>query len=666
MKRVLVFVALFLADDVWSETTPENPKIDGRIHNEEWADAVTFDHFYITIPKSDGTYYDSTRVYVKQTRDALYFAFKFWPRGKVIRQSLIRDRSTDEENEFFIVLDLENKNQNGYIFASSFLNNQRDMAVYNQRNLSSEWDWIWENRSVVYREATDEEPGYIESEVRIPVDKIQNKNPQQIGIDFQLFAYKPDGTSYFYSIIPESELMTVKGTFKLDIQPFDEKLNLNVNATPYIVANKFTDSTLQGTVGGDMTVGLDKHKLKGTFNTDESTLEADPFDFSLYGRPIFLQEKRPFFSKDLDIYRSPINLLYTRAIYDIRYGFNYTYRSDHLKTGLLYVEEEAPSGAPRRDRRTFLAARPKYDSRYANLGATVMVADDPVNDHEERVVSVDGRFNLPSRFVFQPQIITNTDGQAYNMHLFYEYNQQGGPFADLIYRKFDRKFDALTLFNNYGNDNEEYQASAGYKMVRNAKTFYDVQVYAEYYQAKRSSDGFKYQEAISANLYYKATDWLVMNHNASWNRPNDLVGDTDRITRRNFLQDHSAKFIVGSNAWYVGYQVGPYFGKTLYNPYTTLELIFFKRLALRGTYIYLKDVANTKHIIRAKADYRIMDKLYLRSFFQRDTGKDVTFWNSLVQYEFFAGSNIYVVLNLLGNDLDYVGRYFKFAYEFNF
>lgn len=87
---------------------------------------------------------------------------------------------------------------------------------------------------------------------------------------------------------------------------------------------------------------------------------------------------------------------------------------------------------------------------------------------------------------------------------------------------------------------------------------------------------------------------------------------------------------------------------------------------MRGTYLYLKDAFNNKHIVRMKADYRIMDKLYLRSFFQRDTGKDLTFWNSLVQYEFFAGSNIYVVLNLLGNDLDYVGRYFKFAYEFNF
>ena len=75
--------------------------------------------------------------------------------GKIIKQSLTRDRSTDEENEFFIILDLENKNENGYIFVVSFLDNQRDAVVYNQRNQSYEWDWQWENKSTIYKEAKE-------------------------------------------------------------------------------------------------------------------------------------------------------------------------------------------------------------------------------------------------------------------------------------------------------------------------------------------------------------------------------------------------------------------------------------------------------------------------------------------------------------------------------
>ena len=211
------------------------------------------------------------------------------------------------------------------------------------------------------KEAKDGKPGYVESEIKIPVDKMQNKNMKQIGIDVQLFAYKPEGTSYFYSIVPNSEVSTVKGTYKWDLAvPFDEKVNLNFNATPFIVANKSNDISGSFRYGGEFSVSLDKHKLKSTFHTDESTLEADPYRLSYYGRPIFLQEKRPFFSKDLDIFNTPINLFYTRALENIDYGLNYTYRSDKFKMSAVYVQEDTlPNGNG--TKRNFAIARPNFN-----------------------------------------------------------------------------------------------------------------------------------------------------------------------------------------------------------------------------------------------------------------------------------------------------------------
>ena len=64
-------------------------------------------------------------------------------------------------------------------------------------------------------------------------------------------------------------------------------------------------------------------------------------------RDLFSPGKRPFFSKDLDIYRTPINLFYTRAIEEIKYGFNYTYRSDNIKVGSIYVEDRDEEGNER-------------------------------------------------------------------------------------------------------------------------------------------------------------------------------------------------------------------------------------------------------------------------------------------------------------------------------
>ena len=138
---IIFFITFGFLGNVFSQATGDGskiPVIDGKISAKEWADAKIFHDFHLTIPKSDSKNYDSTIVFLKQTKDALYFAFQFHPRSKVISQSLVRDKSTNEENETFIVLDLENKHQNGYMFVFSFLDNQRDMLIYNQKSTSSE------------------------------------------------------------------------------------------------------------------------------------------------------------------------------------------------------------------------------------------------------------------------------------------------------------------------------------------------------------------------------------------------------------------------------------------------------------------------------------------------------------------------------------------------
>ena len=71
-------------------------------------------------------------------------------------------------------------------------------------------------------------------------------------------------------------------------------------------------------------------------------------------------------------------------------------------------------------------------------------------------------------------------------------------------------------------------------------------------------------------------------------------------------------------------------------------------------------------IFSVKLDWRIIPRLYLRSYFQQDTYNRLAMWNTMLQYEFFAGSNIYLVLNLQGEKLQNTGRYFKVGYDFKF
>lgn len=678
-KYLLVIItafSFFITTRSFTQTSMSLPTdassitIDGKIKDVEWAGATVFSNFFISVPRTNEKYYDSTIVFVKQTKDALYFAFKWWPRGKVISKSFTRDVSTDEESEFFIMLDLENKNQNGYFFSFSFLNNQRDGIVYGQRNISYSWDWVWECKSTIYREATDNEPGYIESEVKIPVDKLQNKNTKQIGFDIQMFAYKPDGTLYTYSIIPNSEILSVKNTYKMDLkQPFDEKLNLNLNVAPYVVANKFNSQKFGATLGGDVNVSLDKQKLKGTVNTDQSTLDADPFSFTFYNRPVFLTEKRPFFSKDLDIYATPINLFYTRSIDSIRYGVNYTYRSDKLKAGIVYVDEpKSPTD------KQYFVARPTMNFGDFNIGGLLLYTNNKQINSIDRVISLDGLVRVPkTRFDFIGQVASNfgygNNGVAVFLRHLYENDYSGGPYYDLYYDRIDKYFRTSTSFNSQigaPNDYEETYAQPGYLWKFNRRYFSEINVRAGYYRLRQLSTDFKFQEKGFTELYYRLNEIISLDHYVEYNRPNDYDLTGKLIRRNNVDINNNIKFLIGRSALYVGYEYGPYFGGHLSHPYANIDLCLFDKILMKFAYDYQSVLGIKQSIFSTKLDWRIIPKLYLRAYFQQDTYNKLAMMNTMLQYEFFAGSNIYLVLNLEGEKLQNTGRYFKVGYDFHF
>lgn len=664
-------------------TKIQAPSVDGKLDQTEWSGAKVFTNFYKFIPKSDDNTHDSTVLYIKQTSDAIYFGFDYYPKGKVISKSLTRDRSTEDENEFFIVLDLENKNRNGYYFAFSFLNNQRDAVIYNERNQSSEWDWVWEVSSKILREPKNGKAGHIQTEVKIPVDKMQNKNTKQIGVDVHMFSYKEDGTYYYYSISPDAELLSVKHLYKFDLlTPFDEKLNLFVNVTPTIVGQSSNLTGESDTVvfSGDLNASLDKHKLKATFFPDQSTLEADPFRFSLYARPIFLQEKRPFFSKDLDIFRTPINLFYTRAIDSIRYGFNYTYRSDAVKAGSIFVKDRDEFG----NERNFFVARPNYNGKNFNLGSLFLWSKNYGIGYDENILSFDGLYRFPTnpvRFQFQYANSWSKDesldheGSAYRLYSYYEYNNAGGPFADVSYTRVNQGFNASTMFNgNTGlpNNYDELSISGGYNFINDRPMFNDINLSGGYYKGRTLHDGdflpgnFKFSENLFVNSNFKVIDWLRFSQYFEYNRPNDFDENGNLITRTNTAQEYNASIFIGTNYLNMGYFFGPYFGSFIKNPYVSGNVFLFDRLALSASLNFVEIGSEKRTILNTRLDWKIINKLYLRSYFQRDNLLKQALWNSILQYEFFAGSNVYLVVNLNGNRLQNTRNYFKVGYEFSF
>jgi hypothetical protein len=138
------------------------------------------------------------------------------------------------------------------------------------------------------------------------------------------------------------------------------------------------------------------------------------------------------------------------------------------------------------------------------------------------------------------------------------------------------------------------------------------------------------------------------------------------ITRDNILTEHNAKIVFGNNSLTAGFYGGRYFNDKLLNPYASADFSFFGKLRFTANYNYIEQTGRKQSIYNIKMDYKIIDKLFLRAYYQKDTYNHRALLNTLLQYEFFGGSSIYMVLNLDGDRLEYTRRYFKVSYEFNF
>lgn len=74
-------------------------------------------------------------------------------------------------------------------------------------------------------------------------------------------------------------------------------------------------SEFLGNVGADVRYGLTSSiSLHGTANPDFGQVEADPAVLNLGVFETFFEERRPFFSKDAQVFDTPFDLFYSRRI----------------------------------------------------------------------------------------------------------------------------------------------------------------------------------------------------------------------------------------------------------------------------------------------------------------------------------------------------------------
>jgi hypothetical protein len=321
-------------------------EVDGDLSDAGWKDAHRVETFFETNPADNVPASVRSVAWLAYDDRYLYAAFEFDdPDPKSIRAPLGQHDETPGYTDYAgIIVDAKHDGKTAVLLLVNPSNVQYDALTNDSTgNEDSSYDLYWDSATRV----TDK--GWT-LEMRIPFSSLRydtKADPQTWGI--LLYRNRPRNfrTQYFSAKLPRGS-----NCFICHSNPLTGLSGLpkggHVVLAPYVTGRSEqlpkggpgTDTPLGSSrATGDL--GLDvkwtpnaNSVLDATINPDFSQVESDVAQISTNQRfALFYPEKRPFFLEGLDLFATPIQAVYTRAVTSPRWGA----RATGLAAGTSYT-----------------------------------------------------------------------------------------------------------------------------------------------------------------------------------------------------------------------------------------------------------------------------------------------------------------------------------------
>ncbi len=292
-------------------------KTDGHLE-EVWDSALTFTDFKQQYPEFNGEVPYRTTVKVFYTDRALYVAFICEGKRPVLQRGKRGSLSPDN-----VQVELDPYDGSGrryYRFLADPFGNRADVEV-NSGLFNPQWDTEWDAAGTLT------EDGYI-VEMRIPFKAFRYRRGTVWGIAFG----RSTGDGYSLRT-PLNRRGIFPDMHRLRLSP---PLSWAMTLMPYATYRKDSlydfwageyGRTERFYVGGDIRLTVEDNFAHLTVKPDFSNVESDPYYINVGRYRYYLQERRPFFTHDKDLFTPNFNeflpyvpLLYTRNIGMDEYG----------------------------------------------------------------------------------------------------------------------------------------------------------------------------------------------------------------------------------------------------------------------------------------------------------------------------------------------------------
>ena len=391
--------------------------IDGHLDESVWAQAAVLRGFSQYLPNDNRPADDSTTVLVWYSPTAIYFGIRAYQDSASVRATLADRDKIGGDDYIEILLDTFNDHRQALVFGVNPLGAQADgtlldaprqvattlsAASTGAYTIDLSPDYVYESRGHVTAW------GY-EVEVRIPFKTLryQAREPQDWGVNVirvvQATGHQLTWTRVLQtqaSFLEQSGTLTgltgLSRGLVLDVTP---EATSTVSGAPQPAGWTYSGGgpRVGATVRWGVTANL---TLNGTVRPDFSQVEADVPQIQFDPRSALnYQEKRPFFLDGLELFQTPIELIYTRRLVDPHGAAKLTGKLGATTIAALSGVDGTEESATGTDHPVMSALRIRRDLGGANsLGLVFTDRED--GGGANRVAAVDGRFGLGQAWAF--------------------------------------------------------------------------------------------------------------------------------------------------------------------------------------------------------------------------------------------------------------------------
>lgn len=325
------------------------PVIDGRVDEEIWKTAAVFKDFYQTGPGYNTEPSKPTEAYMMYDENYLYIAFKCWDEKDKIRATVAKRDGVFGEDNVRVWLDTYNDRRRAYVLGFNPLGIQQDGIFTEGQGQDFSVDIVMESKGVI------EDWGW-SVEVKIPFKSLRYKkgtwgfnvarNIDRLNDEFNEWMPDDRGISGFLIRHGKiSGLDDIKYERTLEVVP-----SITLSETGSRVSaiesatGRFVNQPIKKQIGVNLKYTISPSvTLDAAINPDFAEIEADAQVVTANQRfPIFFEEKRPFFLEGADIFRSPLQVFYSRNITDPDVALKLTGKTGKTSFGILAATDNRP------------------------------------------------------------------------------------------------------------------------------------------------------------------------------------------------------------------------------------------------------------------------------------------------------------------------------------